>query len=1051
MHTSLLFKINLFVLNLLLIFVFAPLQYYGQEQPENPNLDQVPQWYLEQARNRVLLPSEVITVDNFDNFYLGVDFAEGHISVNPQEPTEFFTAFNVDGAHYTLDGYEWFNSQPTWGTQVWGDPVTAYDSIGNLYYENMFGSSGVQGCKVVRSDDNGQTWETAVTAITGNDKNWIACDQTAGPYANYVYTTMTNSGMGNFARSTDHGQTWASTFAPSTQSLPGMMVCVGPYQNIQGGAVYVVTNGGNSFASTYTFYRSLDGGETFTYMSSQNFAGYVGSNVNGRHSVENMRTRPYPFIAADNSFGPYRGRLYLVYAKNDPPGNGNRPDIWSRYSDDGGVTWSDAKRVNSGFFPQNSHQWQPAIWCDKETGKLYVQWMDTRDTPTNDSALIYATYSDDGGQSFKANQKISNEKMKINCTTCGGGGTPRYQGDYNAIVSNGVVSQLTWGDFRWGNFASFTAYFPDFALRVYPDVQQIAYQDTLWASVPGVKLYDTLVIFSAEPDTPSSGTFTVTYPYGDTLTSFPDSVPIVITVDNVPPGFYSLTVKGEGPNGTPVHYREAFIEVIPLPPPIADFTASDTSACVGVPIDFTDLTQYNPISWQWTFEGGDPSESTEQNPAGIMYDTPGSYDVSLTVVNNTGSDDTTKIDYITVNVIPDPPEGDDQQACMNEEIPPLEATGENVRWYSDVTLDTLVYEGNIFETGQTEPGVYTYYVTQSAETCESEAIMISLTIFDLPEVTLMPFDSVCLNKEPFELTGGQPEGGTYFGTGVENNVFDALEAGEGTHTIGYAYTDGNSCSDTAYQDITVLPLPEVTLEPQGTACVNAEPVTLTGGSPEGGEYWGDGISENMFFPDVAGPGEHLINYTWTGPNGCSNTASQPFTVFALPDVNLGNDTSVCGDVTVTLNAEVPGGVSYLWTPGNYTTSSITVDTVGVGLGVQEYSVMVTDENGCANSDAIVILFLDCTGIHEITGLKQVVVFPNPNSGVFTLEIVSEQPVELTLKIFNTAGVKIFEKQKITVDGQYSENISLDNTGAGVYYILLENKEGKIFKKILVRR
>ncbi|NOX87110.1 MAG: hypothetical protein GXO86_14315, partial [Chlorobi bacterium] len=176
MNISLLSKSKWFALALLISLVFSPWMSYSQEQSQNPNLDQVPQWYLEQARNRVLLPSEVITVNNFDNFYLGVDFAEGHISANPQEATEFFTAFNVDAAHYTLDGHEWFNTQPAWGSQVWGDPVTAYDSLGNLYYEIMFGSSGVQGCKVVRSDDNGQTWEAAVTAITGNDKNWIACD-----------------------------------------------------------------------------------------------------------------------------------------------------------------------------------------------------------------------------------------------------------------------------------------------------------------------------------------------------------------------------------------------------------------------------------------------------------------------------------------------------------------------------------------------------------------------------------------------------------------------------------------------------------------------------------------------------------------------------------------------------------------------------------------------------------------------------------------------------------------------------------------------------------
>ncbi len=585
----------------------------GQEIDDDPNLDRIPQWYLDQTQNMQRMPSEVITIDDFDNFYLGVDFAEGHISVNPLEPTQFFCAFNTDGSHYTMNGHDWLDSNPSWGTSMRGDPVTAYDGLGNLYYENMYGSS-IQGCKVVVSSDNGQTWSPSVNAISGNDKNWIAADQSTGPYANYVYSTMTNSGSGNFTRSTDLGLTWQSTFTPSTQSLPGMMVCVGPDGTTGGGSVYVVTNSGSSFASTYTFYESNDGGQTFTNKSAQNFAGYVGTDVNGRNSVNNMRTRPYPFITADNSNGPYRGRLHLVYATNDPPGNGQKPDIFSRYSDDGGSSWSDAKRVNTGFNPQGSHQWQPATWCDTETGRLYIQWMDTRDSPNNDSALIYATYSDNGGQSYQISQRISNEKMKVNCSTCGGGGTPRYQGDYSGITSNSVTSMSTWSDFRWGNFASFTAFFPDFAMRVYPTTIGIDIVDTIWAAIPAKKLYDDDAMFSATIETPPSGSFDIEFPDGNTINSiFPDSIPIVVTVNEVPMGDYVITIKGEGPNGTPVHYRDATIQVIPLGPPTANFMSLDSSACIGSGVDFIDQSQ-KATEWLWTFEGGDPATSTDQFP-----------------------------------------------------------------------------------------------------------------------------------------------------------------------------------------------------------------------------------------------------------------------------------------------------------------------------------------------------------------------------------------------------------------------------------------------------
>lgn len=1022
----------------------------GQQYKDDPNLDRIPDWYLEQVQKMQRMPSEVITIDDYDNFYLGVDFAEGHITVNPLDPTQFFTAFNTDGAHYTNDGHNWLDSNPNWGVSMRGDPVTAYDGVGNLYYENMYGSS-IQGCKVVVSSDNGQTWGPSVTAISGNDKNWIAADQTDGPYANYVYSTMTNSGSGNFTRSTDFGQTWQSTFTPSTQSLPGMMVCVGADGSTNGGSVYVVTNSGSSFSSTYTFYESNDGGLTFTYKSAQQFAGYVGRNINGRNSVENMRTRPYPFITADNSNGPYRGRLHLVYATNDPPGDGNKPDIYARYSDDGGATWSDAKKVNSGFNQTDSHQWQPATWCDTETGRLYIQWMDTRDTPTSDSALIYATYSDNGGQSFVTNKRISNEKMKINCNTCGGGGTPRYQGDYTGIVSNGKVSMAAWSDFRWGSFASFTAYFPDFAMRVYPTYQDIEYRDTIWAVIPSIKLYSDEAIFSTTIEDPSSGSFTIDYPEGNEINfNFSaDSIPIVITANQVPLGEYQVTIKGEGPNGTPVHYRDATINIIPLSPPTADFVAVDTSSCIGNGIDFVDMSQ-NAMEWLWTFEGGTPSTSTEQFPTGIVYDESGSFDVTLEVTNPAGTDVISKPDYISVNPLPESPLGENATACVNAEIPSLIAEGDDITWYSDPELTQIISTGNIFQPLDSLPGYYPYYATQTVLGCESEATEIGLTIYETPNVSFTPMDSVCESAIPFELENGSPVGGTYFGDGIEEGFFNPATAGVGTHLLGYAYSDENSCADTAYQNITVLGVDAVSLDPFGSVCLNDDSFELTGGTPEGGTFSGDGVTENIFYPTDAGEGEHVIVYTIIGSNGCPNHTSQPITVNGLPEVNLGNDTTICGDQNITLNATTPGVVSYLWSPGDFTTPSITVDSTGIGYGSQDYSVAVIDDKTCSNSSAITITFINCTGISDIEGLKSVRLYPNPNDGTFNFNVQSTGNVDITVKIYDAIGNLHFNKEYSNISTDHNSRVELVNPKSGIYFLSIENESGSFIKKFLIK-
>jgi hypothetical protein len=561
-------KKNIFSLLILSMFIFGYYSVYAQDY-DNPYLDQLPKSMRNQPPVQYHpMMAPVTTPDGYDNFYLGIDFAEPHISSHPSNPIKLFTAFNTNATHYSLNGYDWYINNPAFPSPA-GDPVTAYDSLGNLFNENMYQSgTSIAGCYVTVSANNGANWSAPVWAVNGNDKNWIAADQTGGPFANYVYTTMT---PGSFSRSTDHGLSFVQTYSFSTQTLPGMMVCVGPKVtggDVPGGYVYVVTNTGNSFNPFFYFYVSTDGGSTFSLSSNQQFAGYVGTVRSSRHTVEYMRTRPYPFITADNSYGPYRGRLYLIYATNVPNQDGAKPDIFCRYSNDAGVTWSSPVTINDDANSTNNHQWMPAVWCDKETGKLYVKWFDTRNCPTSDSCEVYASYSVNGGQTFVTNQKISNAKTKIYCSSCGGGGYPAtYQGDYDAITSNKYTSTLVWSDFRAGTFGSFTAFFPDFAMKLNPtSLNTILDNDStfVYVTVPSVKLLTDRVKFTAEiVPTPTSGTVTLNFVNNkDSITTYPDSVRLRIkTSANVTPGGYTVNIYGKGTNGTPVHKRSIGVNI----------------------------------------------------------------------------------------------------------------------------------------------------------------------------------------------------------------------------------------------------------------------------------------------------------------------------------------------------------------------------------------------------------------------------------------------------------------------------------------------------------
>lgn len=520
-------------------------------------------------------PFIVVTdAQGFDNYNMGVNFAETMVSQSPVNPFSIFHNFNIAGpGWWTTDGYNWnYVTVPFPGSA--GDPWTCHDSLGNLYCINL--NSSVSGTWVCKSTNGGQTWGSAVSGCTGNDRETMQADQTGGPYANYVYCGET---PGNFARSTDGGTSFQFTQNMSN-TLPGFMMAVGPGPTgISGGSVYVVTSTGTYYIPTYTIYRSTNGGASFTLMSTQNgWVNAVGTLVGGRNSYENMRLRPYPFIYADNSNGLYRGRLYIFYSGNNPGGSGNKPDVYIRYSTDGGASFSSAITINDDPNSTANAQFQEAGWCDKMTGNLVCQWMDTRNCPTADSAEIYASFSSNGGVTWAPNQKISTAKMRINCPTCGGGGSPAYQGDYNGMNSYNGIGVLSWTDFRAGNFGSYCGYYPDYAMKTstanISNINGNGDSAFVFVTIPAVKSYTGKVKFSATvTPTPANGTITLSFlnkttlATQDSVTTYPDSVRLRIrTSGGVTQQAYTINVIAHGKIGnteqTPVHYRPISMSVI---------------------------------------------------------------------------------------------------------------------------------------------------------------------------------------------------------------------------------------------------------------------------------------------------------------------------------------------------------------------------------------------------------------------------------------------------------------------------------------------------------
>jgi PKD repeat protein len=106
-----------------------------------------------------------------------------------------------------------------------------------------------------------------------------------------------------------------------------------------------------------------------------------------------------------------------------------------------------------------------------------------------------------------------------------------------------------------------------------------------------------------------------------------------------------------------------------LTPPLkADFTSDNQNPCTLEGISFQDHSAGNPVSWSWSFPGGNPSSSLLQNPEGIEYSNPGNYPVTLTVSNGISSVTTTKTAFISAKASPLVNIGNDTIICAGDQL-----------------------------------------------------------------------------------------------------------------------------------------------------------------------------------------------------------------------------------------------------------------------------------------------------------------------------------------------------------------------------------------------
>jgi hypothetical protein len=337
-------------------------------------------------------------------------------------------------------------ASPLHGYGFTGDPILAFDNLGNVFYAgmaiNITARKFVGHIFVAKYTNHGATYDSTTMVFSEgfNDNPEIAVDTTGGPNNGNVYITWATNAPGLahaaasivFSRSTDHGVSFSG---PVNVMMP-------PFVPYGGSSRIAVAPDGHVFVSWIgrtvlmehapafiMFAKSVDAGQTFDAAKKvQRISQILGSLLGSRFRVYTQDA-----IAADEN------GVYIIW---DDVGTGDADVLLIKSTNDG-ETWSAPTRVND---VATNNQFFPSI--SVSGGNIHVIFYDSRNDPNGKLLDVYYAQSIDGGETFLPNVKVTEISFDPNVVTRFDSGGFIFIGDYIQVASTPVDVHAIWTDNR---------------------------------------------------------------------------------------------------------------------------------------------------------------------------------------------------------------------------------------------------------------------------------------------------------------------------------------------------------------------------------------------------------------------------------------------------------------------------------------------------------------------------------------------------------------------------------------------------------------------------
>lgn len=297
------------------------------------------------------------------------------------------------------------------------------------------------------------------------------------------------------------------------------------------------------------------------------------------------------------------------------------------------------------------------------------------------------------------------------------------------------------------------------------------------------------------------------------------------------------------------------------------------------------------------------------------------------------------------------------EICLGDEVEITASGAVNYFWTPEDGLNTTTGETVIASPTETT----TYLITADDGADCSDTISVTVTVIPDPVISVSPSAPLICDDEEIALTASGAD--TYEwspSAGLSDTTGTTVTANPlATQNYTVTGTIGNCSADTTVT-VSVSEPPEITFDPEDPAICPGESIEITASGAVSYEWSpATGLNTTDAATVEASPAQ-TTTYTVTGTDaeGCSSTAEVTTTVLPLPEVDAGEDLLICPGTGIELNGSSDDAISFSWTPTETLDDPTIPNPTATPLQTTTYTLEVTDGNGCANTDEVIVEMLN---------------------------------------------------------------------------------------------